>query len=75
MIINNNDFSDVIFKYFVANFVNLFFKTHVFFPDTFLEPNKVLAEPERREVELEALGEPLHVGDHAELGRDQTETR
>ena len=51
------------------------FKIHVFFSDTFLEPNKVLAEPERGEVELEALGEPLHVGDDTEFGGDQTKTR
>ena len=56
-----------------AYFVNLFSKTHVFFSDTFLEPNKVLFEPEGGEVELQALGEPLHVGDDAELGGDQTE--
>lgn len=35
----------------------------------------MLVEPECREVELQALGEPLHVGDDAELRRDQTETR
>ena len=35
----------------------------------------MLLESERGQVELEALGEPLHVGDHAELGGDQTKTR
>ena len=35
----------------------------------------MLLEAERGQVELEALGEPLHVGDDAELGGDQTETR